>query len=504
MVSVPPGLILVLGCLLLPLLRGRWKKSALVALPVLSFIHLLFYFPDGTRMDFELFGYSLLPVHVDSLNLVWGYVFHIAACLSALYSLHVEDDSQHLAGLIYAGAAIGAVFAGDLLTLFLYWELTAVSSVFLIWATGTPNSYNAGMRYLVVQVGSGVLLLSGILMHYRDTGSLEFLNAFRELLPETSSQLLGLNSPGTALIFLAFGIKAAFPLLHAWLKDAYPQGTPTGTVFLSAFTTKLAIYALARGFPGTGILIWIGAAMTVIPSFYAVIENDLRRVLSYSLNNQLGYMVVGVGLADFVAHPDLAHFAINGTASHAFAHILYKSLLFMSMGAVLMRTGTAKASELGRPVQIDAVDGGILYRRRCIHFRTVVWRVRVEIHDRVGGCRSARNGHLADTGLGIGRCVSPHGNQDPVLCVLCKRFGQAGSGGTVEHAGRNGDRGLVVCVARHFLRPAVSPATLRGRLPAVYDDARDYPSPAFTLVRAGVYDPVPVGPVSGRTSLDQS
>jgi len=291
-------------------------------------------------------GYELTPIHVDRLALVWGYIFHIAAFISVLYALHVEDTVQHVAALLYIGGAIGAVFAGDLITLFVYWELTAVSSVFLIWATRTERAYKAGMRYLIIQVGSGVLLLAGILLHYQATGSLAFMQAFHEV-PLTDSLntwkvsklFQGLNSPGTVLIFLAFGIKAAFPLLHNWLQDAYPEATPTGTVVLSAFTTKLAIYTLARGFPGTECLIYIGATMTAFPIFFAVIENNLRRVLAYSLNNQLGFMVVGIGIGT-----DLS---LNGTAGHAFAHILYKALLFMSMGAVLHRTGTIKGSELG-------------------------------------------------------------------------------------------------------------------------------------------------------------
>ena len=182
------------------------------------------------------------------------------------------------------------------------------------------------MRYLIIQVGSGVLLLAGAIIHFKEAGSLDFTK-------------MGLTGLGPALIFIAFGIKAAFPLLHNWLQDAYPQATVTGTVFLSAFTTKLAIYALARGFPGTEMLIWIGATMTAFPIFYAVIENDLRRVLAYSLNNQLGFMVVGIGIG--------TELALNGTAAHAFSHILYKALLFMSMGAVLYRTGTINGSELG-------------------------------------------------------------------------------------------------------------------------------------------------------------
>ena len=190
-----------------------------------------------------------------SFSLVFGYIFHIAAILTALYAWRVRDTVQQTAATIYVGSAIGAVFAGDLLTLFVYWELTAISSVFLIWARRTERSYHAGMRYLIVQVGSGVLLLSGTILHYADTHSL----AFDKLVDGRSLSSAG---PGVVLIFLAFGIKCGFPLLHNWLTDAYPEATVTGTVFLSAFTTKLAVYALARSFPGAEPLIYIGVVMT--------------------------------------------------------------------------------------------------------------------------------------------------------------------------------------------------------------------------------------------------
>jgi len=349
---LPPGSLLIAGALLVPLLRGRLQQAWMLLLTVLSSLHLLVFLPaiqglgpdELFQVQFELFDYQLTPIRVDRLSLVWGYIFHIAAFISVIYALHVKDRVQHVSGLIYAGAAIGAVFAGDLITLFVYWELTAISSVFLIWASRSERAYGAGMRYLIIQVGSGVLLLSGILFHFRDTGSLAFENFLEgepswDFLGRLIHEGLGLNSLGAALIFLAFGIKAAFPLLHNWLPDSYPEATPTGTVFLSAFTTKLAIYALARGFAGAEVLVWIGAIMTAFPIFYAVIENDLRRVLAYSLNSQLGFMVVGIGIG--------TNLALNGTAAHAFAHTLYKVLLFMSMGAVLMRTGTAKGSDLG-------------------------------------------------------------------------------------------------------------------------------------------------------------
>ncbi|MFP6654570.1 MAG: Na(+)/H(+) antiporter subunit D [Myxococcota bacterium] len=321
----PPGVLLILAAIPAVLLPHRLSQAVMMALPVLGLAHLL-SMPTEFQAAIEIFDYTLQITRIDALSRVFGIVFHIAAFLGVLYAAHQKDRLQAAAALIYAGAAIAAVFAGDLMTLFIWWELTALSSVFLIWARRTEAALKAGQRYLIIQVMSGLLLLAGAILLYRDSGTLAFDH-------------IGLESAGGWLIFLSFGIKAAFPLLHGWMKDAYPEATVTGTVFLSGFTTKLAIYALARGFAGTEILIPIGVTMTVFPIFFAVIENDLRRVLSYSLNNQLGFMVVGIGVG--------TEMALNGTVAHVFAHVIYKALLFMAMGAVLFRVGTTKASELG-------------------------------------------------------------------------------------------------------------------------------------------------------------
>ncbi len=320
-----PPFIYMLAALLCPLLSSRHRALLLLIVPVLGFISLL-SFSYGHHAVFHVLGFELTFMRVDKLSMIFSIIFSIAALLGGIYSWHVRDHIQQIATLVYAGAAIGGVLAGDLISLFLYWEATAVASVFLIWARRSAASYATGMRYLIIQVLSGVLLLAGLLLHYNDTGSIAFDH-------------LGLVSLGTWLIFIGFGIKCAFPLMHNWLQDSYPAATVTGTVILSAFTTKMAVYALARGYAGTEILIYIGAVMTLFPIFFAEIENDLRRVLAYSLNNQLGFMVVGVGIG--------TEMALNGTAAHAFCHILYKALLFMSVGAVLYRTGTSKASELG-------------------------------------------------------------------------------------------------------------------------------------------------------------
>lgn len=323
--GIPPFLFLFAAGALAMITSGHLRSGLLVLAPILGFFNLL-ALEHGFYGQVTFLDYELTFQRVDKLSLLFGHLFNLAAFLGILFALHVKDRIQHTAAMIYAGSALGAVFAGDMLTLFLFWEGMAVSSVFLIWARRTKRAYQVGMRYLIIQVTGGMILLFGILLHFHETGTLSF-------------EHIGLNGLSSWLIFLAFGIKAAFPFLHNWLTDAYPEATPTGTVFLSAFTTKLAVYALARGFAGTEILVYIGATMTMFPIFYAVIENDLRRVLSYSLINQVGFMVTGVGLGTALA--------LNGTVSHAFAHVIYKGLLFMSMGAVLYRTGEMRGSRLG-------------------------------------------------------------------------------------------------------------------------------------------------------------
>ncbi|MCF8082276.1 MAG: Na(+)/H(+) antiporter subunit D [Deltaproteobacteria bacterium] len=322
---VPPFAIFIVGALLIPLFKGPWKKAYMLCLPVIGFINLI-HIPEGNQWVVAFLEYDLVLGRIDRLSLLFGYIFHLISFIAILYALHVKDDVQHVAGLVYAGSALGAVFAGDLFTFFIFWEMLTVSSIFLIWARRTERSLRSGFRYLLVHSAGGLCLLAGIVIHVNQTGSVEF-------------GFLGLNGLGSYLIFFGFGLNCAWPLLHMWLTDAYPEATITGTIFLSAFTTKVAVYALARAFPGTEALIWIGAVMTGFPIFYAVIENDLRRVLAYSLVNQVGFMVCGIGIG--------TNLAINGAVCHAFNDILFKALLFMSMGAVMYRTGKINGTDLG-------------------------------------------------------------------------------------------------------------------------------------------------------------
>jgi multicomponent Na+:H+ antiporter subunit D len=325
LVQLPPFLIFYTAAVLAGFTRGTPRSLILLAAPLLGGL-CLFGLATGEALQYAFLDHTLILLRVDGLSRVFGYLFLTAAFIAVIFSLHVKDTLQHVAAMVYTGSALGAVFAGDLLTLFVFWELLAVSSVFLVWARRSERALAAGLRYLVIQVLSGVLLLAGTLLHLQQGGAPVFTR-------------IGLDGLSGWLIFTAFGIKCAFPFLHNWLTDAYPEATPTGTVFLSAMTTKVAVYALARGFPGTDLLIWIGATMTCFPIFYAVIENDLRRVLAYSMINQIGFMVCAIGVGTTLA--------LNGAVAHAFNEVIFKGLLLMSMGAVLHVTGRSNGSDLG-------------------------------------------------------------------------------------------------------------------------------------------------------------
>lgn len=323
--SFPPAAIFIIGALFIPVFKGKIKSAFMLLLPVLAFFTLI-NTPEGNHWVFSLLDYNLIFGRIDRLSRLFCYIFILISFIGIIFALKVDDDLQHVAGLTYAGGALGVTLAGDFFSLYIFWEIMAVASTFLILARRTVKSQAAALRYILIHVVGGLFLLAGIVLYVYKNGTTEF-------------GFIGLQGLESYLIFLGIAVNAAIPPLHPWLQDAYPEATVTGAVFLSAFTTKSAVYVMARTFPGTELLIWLGALMTAIPIFYAVLENDIRRVLAYSLINQVGFMMCGIGIG--------TQLAINGTVSHAFCHILYKALLFMSVGSVLHVTGKIRCTDLG-------------------------------------------------------------------------------------------------------------------------------------------------------------
>ncbi|GAB6887734.1 Na(+)/H(+) antiporter subunit D [Desulfothermus okinawensis JCM 13304] len=310
---------------MLPIFLPAARRWIVIFTPAIAFLYIL-NLKTGSYLNISFFGFDLTLLRVDKLSKVFGYIFTIYGFATGIYSFYLKDLRQQLSGLIYMGGALGVVFSGDIITLYFYWELMAVASVILILARETNRAIEAGYRYILVHILGGLCLLAGIVMYISQGHSVEF-SKFTE------------HNPATYLILIGFLLNAAAPPLGAWLPDAYPESTPTGSVILSAYTTKTAVYTLLRGFPGWEILIFVGCLMSIYGIFYALLENDMRRILAYSIINQVGFMICGAGIGTAMA--------INGAAAHAFAHIVYKGLLFMSAGAVLYMTGKSKCTELG-------------------------------------------------------------------------------------------------------------------------------------------------------------
>jgi multicomponent Na+:H+ antiporter subunit D len=324
--SLPPAAVLFLAAALVPLCRGHAPVRGLVLLLApLAALALIWTLPDGNALAFEYLGLPLVVLRVDALGRLFATIFAIMAFAGVLYSLNQRSTTELAAACVYAGSAIGVALAGDLITLLVFWELMALASTAVIWSARTPSSFRAAGRYLMIHLLGGTILMIGVVGHLLTTGSVAF-NAMPD-------------GAGSLLILVGFLINAAAWPISAWLPDAYPEASWSGTVFLSAFTTKAAVYALLRGFPGAEILVPIGLVMIFYGIIYALLENDMRRILAYSIVNQVGFMVVGIGIG--------TELSLNGAAAHAFAHIIYKALLLMSAGSVLLMTGRRKCSELG-------------------------------------------------------------------------------------------------------------------------------------------------------------
>jgi multicomponent Na+:H+ antiporter subunit D len=327
-VLIHPTTWFLMGAVLLTLLNNKekLKKTVLIGIPLIAFA-LIHWLPNSFGQVSYL-GFDLVFGRVDQLTRVFLHVFTIMAIIGCIYGLHVKETGQHVAAFLYVGGSLGVTLCGDYLTLFIFWEMMAFASTFLVWYRKKRRSIEAGFRYLLVHTAGGLVLLAGIFLRYQNIHDLSFVQ-------------IATNGATFAdyLIMIGFMLNAAVPPIHAWLPDAYPEASVTGAVFMCAFTTKTAVYVLARGFPGFEALAILGAIMTVYGVGYAAIENDARRILAYHIVSQVGYMVCGVGIGTAMA--------INGAVSHAYAHIIYKALLFMGAGAVLEMTGISKLNELG-------------------------------------------------------------------------------------------------------------------------------------------------------------
>ncbi len=338
--ALHPSLIYLLGAALVPVFRGRARQAVALLVPILGLLN-YYAIPSGATWTARLLEFDLVVLRADAFALLVLHIFTVVSFLGTLYIAGRNDPLELAGGLLYSGSAMGAVLAGDFVTLFLFWEALTLGAILCLLARRHPAAGRAAMRYLLVHLLGGVVLLAGIALHLGSGGGLAF-------------DQMPLQGAAAWLVFLGFGVNAAWPVLGAWLPDTYPEASAGGLVFMATFTTKTAVYALARVFPGEPALVWIGCAMVLLPLVHAALESDLRRVLAYCLVNQVGFMVVGVGLGTGLA--------LNAVAAHIYCHVLYNAVLLMALGAVLDRVGTVRADRLGglaRAMPLTALFYGI-------------------------------------------------------------------------------------------------------------------------------------------------
>ncbi len=322
-----PGFILIFVGFIAMVLPKMLRRIVLAVGPLFAF-YAAVNMEIGTDLNIEFFGtgYQLGYMYVDKLSYIFCMIFALMACIGGIYSCHNENRMEALSSMSYAGCALGVTLAKDWLTLIFFWEALAITSMFLIWCRNKPESRRAGFRYVLVHMFGGNLLLLGMFLKLGQGESL------------VVNLAQGAHDAAFWAILIGVAVNAAIPPVNAWLVDAYPEGTITGSVFLSSFTTKVAVYALIRIFAGTDFLMGLGCFMAIYGAAYAIMENDMRRLLGYHIISQVGFMVAGVGVGTAMA--------LNGAAAHAFSHILYKSLLFMCAGAIIYATGIRKINEL--------------------------------------------------------------------------------------------------------------------------------------------------------------
>lgn len=339
---IHPGLVICLGGFLIPFIP--WKKVKLawfLLLPLVGLAILVSTYMGGFgdipawphslhKWNVPFLQYTLDIARINKLSILFGFIYVIAAFCMNIYALKVKNDWEHVAAMIYVGSALGAIFAGDLFTLFFSLEIMSWAPFFLLLFRGTQKSRGAAFRYIIWHHLSGLCILAGILVHMHQTGSIEFTQM---------PWVWNMSHLGSHLMLLGFVINSATTPFHSWLSDTYSEASPSGSVYMTAFTTKTAIFCLIITFSGVPLLMWLGAIQAVFALFLAVLENDGRRLCSYHIISQIGYMVAGIGMG--------THMGVNGAASHALCHIIYNALLYMGAGCVLVVAGTAKFNRLG-------------------------------------------------------------------------------------------------------------------------------------------------------------
>lgn len=325
--SIPPFAYVLLAAFLVAVLPARLGHAVGALSTAAVGVHALVV-SNGTYLDVGFLGFDVVLFNVDDPARLLAVAVSTLATAAVIYAAVTEIDRIRTAfALSYVASTAGVVFAGDWLTMIFFWELMAVTSTLLVWYYG-GEAVRAGFRYALFHGTGGTILLAAVAVHYVSVDSFHYADH------------AGIAEAAVPLAAVGIGINCGFIFLHSWLPDTYPRPHVASSVFLSVFTTKTAAYVMFRAFPGERMwLAYIGGAMAVYGVFYALLQYDPRRLLTYHIQAQVGYMLAGIGLG--------TQKATAGGLAHMFNNVLFKALLFMAVGVVIYRTGIEDIREHG-------------------------------------------------------------------------------------------------------------------------------------------------------------
>jgi len=322
-----PGFVMIICGLLVMLLPKGWRRPLALIGPVLA-SWAAFNLTAESYLNYTLSGYITLKlINYDNLSAAFLLIFCVISILNAIYGEGIQHKNECGMSMVYAGTIMGVVLAGDCISLIAFWELSALASMYVIYARHNRRTARASFRYILFHAFGGNMFLFGMLLYMSHYGN------------NLGNIMHSYGEPCFWLILIGVAVNAAIPPFNAWLSDAYPESTVTGTVYLASFTTKAAICVLVRCFGGMEALVWVGCFMAIFGACMAIMENDIRKLLSYHIVSQLGMMVVAVGAGGEIG--------IDGATAHAITNILFKGVLMMGAGAVIYATGKSKITELG-------------------------------------------------------------------------------------------------------------------------------------------------------------
>lgn len=317
-----PGVLYLTGALLLLLPVSDRLKNILSFLITAGTLIVTFYLVPGTSLQLDFLTYNLIPFKVDEISKLTGLIFAVGGLASVLYSMTICSRTNLRLLFVFIGSALTVVFSGDFFTLYVFWELMTISSSFLI-ILASDVTKKMGYYYFLMHVAGSLCLLWGIFLQYSATGSL-FLNTIEASIP---------------FFILAIAVKLSFVGFHTWMPLVYSKAPFYVAVVLSIYTTKVGVYVMARLLPGITILAYAGLISALFGIVMALRQNQVRKLLSYSIIIQVGYMMMGISMGTSEG--------IAGAIFHLVNHILYKTVLFMVAGIVIYTTGKDPVENLG-------------------------------------------------------------------------------------------------------------------------------------------------------------